>query len=108
MRKFRLKDNIKVLSGKDKGKTGEVLRIYGDKVLVKGVNMVTEYKKKTDSQKGGIFKREAYIDMSNIMLICPHTNKPTRIGFKLLDNGKKVRFSKKANKEIVDSFEKTK
>lgn len=95
--KIRKKDKVVVISGKDKGKVGEVMEIIaGDayttaRVLVSKVNVVTKHKKPTQTEPGGISKMEAPISISNVMLIDPKTNKPTRVRTKVLANGDKVR-----------------
>ena len=98
--KIKKKDTVVVISGKDKGKTGEVLEIIaGDefrptRVLISKINIVTKHKKPTQTDAGGIVKIEAPIVMSKVMLIDPKTNKPTRIHIKTLPNGDKVRIAK--------------
>ena len=101
--KIRTWDKVKVLSWKDKGVIAEVLKVFKDKnkVVVKGVNVVTRHVKKMWTTPGQIVKFEKAIDASNVMLICPFTDKPTRIGFvKIEEKGKtkKFRFSKIAVK----------
>lgn len=91
-------DNVQVISGKDKGKTGEVLRaIPADrKVVVKGVALVKKAQRPTqENQQGGFITKEAAIDVSNVMLICPSCGKPTRVGHRFAEDGKKERFCKK-------------
>jgi large subunit ribosomal protein L24 len=98
--KIKKKDTVVVISGKDKGKTGEVLEIIaGDrftptKILVAKINVVTKHKKPTQTDAGGIVKMEAPLVMSKVMLIDPKTNKPTRVHMKTLPNGDKVRVAK--------------
>ena len=101
--KIRSWDKVKVLSWKDKGVIAEVLKVFKEKnkVLVKDVNVVTRHVKKMWTTPGQIVKFEKAIDASNVMLICPFTDKPTRIGFvKIEEKGKtkKFRFSKMAVK----------
>jgi len=101
--KIRSWDKVKVLSWKDKGVIAEVLKVFKDKnkVIVKDVNVVTRHMKKMWTTPGQIVKFEKAIDASNVMLICPFTDKPTRIGFvKIEEKGKtkKFRFSKIAVK----------
>lgn len=95
-------DKIKVIAGKDKGVEGIVQIVYKakNKVLVEGVNLVTKHVKPTKDKQGGIVQINKPIDVSNVMLICPTTNKPTRIGIKVID-GKKYRISKKSG-EIIN------
>ncbi len=98
--KIKKKDKVIVISGKEKGKTGEVLElIAGDsftptRVLVSKVNMVTKHKKPTQTDPGGITKIEAPLSMSNVMLLDPKTNKPTRVRIKTAANGDKSRIAK--------------
>jgi large subunit ribosomal protein L24 len=98
--KIKKKDTVVVISGKDKGKTGEVLEIIaGDqftpsRVLITKINVVTKHKKPTQTDAGGIVKLEAPIALSKVMLVDPKTNKPTRVHIKTLPNGDKVRVAK--------------
>jgi large subunit ribosomal protein L24 len=98
--KIKKKDTVVVISGKDKGKTGEVLEIIaGDqfkptRVLISKINIVTKHKKPTQTDAGGIVKMEAPLAMCKVMLLDPKTNKPTRIHMKTLPNGDKVRIAK--------------
>jgi len=98
--KIKKGDKVKVISGKDRGKIGEVKDVFKkvDKVVVNGVNIITKHQKPTgdESKPSGILKYEGPIHVSNVMLIDPKNNKPTRIGYKIKD-GKKVRFAKKSN-----------
>ena len=97
-------DMVQVLAGKDKGKTGKVTRVFPEKgrVIVEGVNQVKRHQRPTRvNPEGGIVEKEAAVQASNVMLVCPACNKPARTGFRLLDDGSKVRFCKKCN-EIVD------
>ncbi len=104
--KIRTWDKVIVLSGKekDRGQTAEVLKVFLDnnKIIVKGINVVTRHVKKQWTTPGKIVKMEKAIDASSVMLVCPFTEKPTRVGFvKIEEKGKikKFRFSKKAVKE---------
>lgn len=95
-------DKVKVISGKDKGKTGVVLAAYPKKnrVLVEGVNIVKKHAKPSqDNPQGGIITKEAAIHVSNVMPLDPKTNEPTRVGYKVVD-GKKVRVAKKSGTEL--------
>ncbi|WP_082053452.1 50S ribosomal protein L24 [Gordoniibacillus kamchatkensis] len=97
-------DTVFVISGKDKGKKGRVLEAYPreNRVLVEGVNMIKKHQKPNQANpQGGIISKEAPIHVSNVMLIDPKSGKPTRIGYKVLDNGKKVRVAKKSG-EVID------
>ncbi len=104
MSKIRIKkgDNVYVLAGEDKGKTGRVLQVLRDKnrAIVEGINMVTKATKPTAQYpQGGLVKKEAPIHISNLNLVDPKSGKPTRIAIKR-ENGKVVRISKKSNQEI--------
>tara|TARA_R110002110_G_scaffold2756_1_gene13264 strand:+ start:5641 stop:5976 length:336 start_codon:yes stop_codon:yes gene_type:complete len=103
--KMRVKrgDQVVVLTGRDKGKTGEVLRVDRERsrVLVQGVNMMKRHQRPTQTSPGGINEFEASIHVSNVALIDPDTRKPTRVGYKTLDDGRKVRFAKRSG-EIID------
>ena len=95
-------DKVKVIAGKDKGKEGVIEKVFPakDRVIVKGVNIVKKHQKPSNSNpNGGVIDTEAAISASNVMLIDPSTNEPTRVGFKFVD-GKKVRFAKKSGKTI--------
>ncbi|MBO8165280.1 MAG: 50S ribosomal protein L24 [Brevibacillus sp.] len=97
-------DNVIVIAGKDKGKKGRVLAAYPkqERVLVEGINLVKKHTRPSQSNpQGGIVTQEAPIHVSNVSLIDPKTGKPTRIGYKVLENGKKVRVAKKSG-EIID------
>lgn len=93
-------DTVLVISGKDKGKKGEVLKVFPDKnrVIVKGVNIVSKHvRPNMANRQGGIIKQEAPIHASNVMLYCTKCNKPTRIAHKFLEDGSKVRVCKHCN-----------
>ena len=96
-------DTVIVLSGKDKGKKGKVLEAMpaSGKVIVEGVNVATKHKKATSqTEQGGIVKKEAPIYACKVQRVCPKCNKPTRPAHKLLADGKKVRVCKKCGAEI--------
>ena len=104
MKKLRIKkgDTVYVNAGNDKGKTGKVLAVdpQKDRVIVEGVNLVSKHTKPNSKQpQGGILKQEAGVHISNLQLLDPQTNKPTRVGYKFED-GKKIRYSKKSGEEI--------
>ena len=101
MQKIRKGDKVVVLTGKDKGRTGEVLRVMptDDKAVVRGVNQVRRHQRQTQSQEGGIITKEAPIHISNLAVADPKDGKPTRVGFELRD-GKKVRVSKRTGEVI--------
>ena len=105
MPKMKIKkgDQVEVLSGKDKGKRGEVVRAIPaeGKVVVRGVAMVKKAQKPTQmGEQGGIVEKEAAIDVSNVALIDPKTDTPTRVGYRFDENGTKVRYAKKSGEEI--------
>ncbi|ETR74477.1 MAG: 50S ribosomal protein L24 [Candidatus Magnetoglobus multicellularis str. Araruama] len=102
---IRKGDMVKVIAGKDKGKSGRVLKIIlkKDRAVVESVNMIKRHTKPTQANRqGGIIEKEAPIHWSNLMLECPKCVKPTRIQMQILDDKKKVRVCKKCN-EIIDS-----
>ena len=92
-----------VLTGKDKGKQGEVLKVMPDenRAIVKGVAMIRRHQRQTATQDGGIISKEAAIHMSNLAIEDPKDGKPTRVGFKFLKDGRKVRFAKRSG-EVID------
>ena len=105
MSKLNIKkgDNVYVLSGEDRGKTGRVLKVLVDKsrAIVEGVNFVTKATKPNAKHpQGGLVKMEAPVHVSNLSLIDPKTRKPTRVGYRKNEAGKKVRFAKKSGEEI--------
>ena len=105
MAKMKIKkgDQVEVLSGKDKGKRGEVIKAMPaeGKVVVRGVAMVKKAQKPTQmGEQGGIVEKEAAIDVSNVALIDPKTDTPTRVGYRFDENGTKVRYAKKSGEEI--------
>ncbi|RME39249.1 MAG: 50S ribosomal protein L24 [Deltaproteobacteria bacterium] len=105
-KKFHVKkdDTVMVLAGKEKGKTGKILRVLRDeeRVIVENLNVVKRHTRARQAgQESGIVEKEAPIAISNVMLVCGACNKPTRTGYRILDDGSKVRFCKKCN-EIVD------
>ena len=105
MNRIRKGDQIIVITGKDKGRQGIVLKMYTDnRVLVEAVNMVKKHAKANPMQgvEGGIIEKEMPMDMSNVMLFNPMTNKGDRVGFKVLEDGRKVRYFK-SNGEVVDA-----
>ena len=109
MKKLHIKkgDTVYVNAGNDKGKTGKVLTVIPakDRVIVEGVNVVSKHTKPNAKQpQGGIVKQEAGIHVSNVQLIDPAQNKPTRVGYKFVD-GKKVRYAKKSGEEIKELWQ---
>jgi large subunit ribosomal protein L24 len=102
--KIKKGDRVVVLTGRDKGKQGEVIdvRPKENRALVRGVNMVRRHQRQTASQEGGIVSKEAPIQISNLALEDPKDSKPTRVGFKVLDDGRKVRYAKRSGELIPD------
>ena len=100
--KIRKGDKVIVLTGRDKGRTGEVIEVRpkDSRALVRGVNMVKRHQKQTAQQEGGIISKEATIHLSNIALADPKDGKPTRVGFKLMNDGRKVRIARRSGVEI--------
>jgi large subunit ribosomal protein L24 len=96
--KIKKGDNVEVIAGKDAGKKGRVLRIDRDRdrVVVEGVNMIKRHTRPNPQKKiqGGIVEREAALHVSNVMVVSPDSGRPTRVGYKILDDGRKVRVAK--------------
>ena len=96
--KIKKGDNVEVISGKDAGKKGRVLRVDRDRerVVVEGVAMIKRHTRPNPQKKvqGGIVERESAIHVSNVMVVSPDSGRPTRVGYKILDDGRKVRVSK--------------
>ncbi|MBV8136161.1 MAG: 50S ribosomal protein L24 [Deltaproteobacteria bacterium] len=105
MRKLKIKkgDSVVVISGRDKGKTGEVLRVLPaeERVVVQGVNVARRPTRPRMGDPGGIVEKELTIHISNIAHIDPQSSRPTRIGYKFLDDGRKVRFARRSG-EVID------
>lgn len=104
MRKIKKGDDVIVLTGKDKGKRGNVVRVVGDdRVVVDNVNMIKRHTKPNPQRgvAGGIVEKEAPINVSNVALFNPVTKKADRVGFRVLEDGRKVRYFK-SNNEVVD------
>jgi len=106
MPSFKIKkgDHVIVLAGRDKGKHGEVIEVRPkeNRALVRGVNMVRRHQKQTQTQESGIISKEGPIQLSNLALEDPKDGKPTRVGFKFLADGKKVRFAKRSGEIIPE------
>ncbi len=101
--RLRKNDNVQVITGEYRGKTGRILKVFTEKnrAIVEGINVVKRHTKpNAKNQQGGIVEKEASIHISNLMLVCPKTGKPTRLGKMILEDGKRVRFSKKAKESI--------
>jgi large subunit ribosomal protein L24 len=102
MQKIRKGDTVVVLAGKDKGRSGEVLRVIpkDEKAIVRGINVVVRHQRQTQAQQGGLVRKEAPIHLSNIALADPKDGKPTRVGFQIQADGKKVRVAKRSGEVI--------
>jgi len=103
MANIKKDDNVIVLTGRDKGKKGKVLKVFPkeDRALVAGVNVVKRHQRQTQKEQGGIVSKEAPIHLSNIAHVDPKSGTATRIGFKTMADGSKVRFAKKSG-EVID------
>ena len=104
MNKIRKGDTVQVLTGRDRGKRGTVTRVYADnRVIVEGINLVKRHTRPNPQTgvAGGIVEKEAPLQVSNVALYNPMTQKPDRVGFRTLEDGRKVRFFK-SNGEVVD------
>jgi large subunit ribosomal protein L24 len=102
--KIKKGDKVVVLTGRDSGRSGEVISVNpkADKALVRGVNMVKKHQKQSMNQEGGIISKEAPIHLSNIAVADPKDGKPTRVGFRVLEDGRKVRFAKRSG-DLIDA-----
>ena len=101
--KIRKGDKVVVISGRDKGRAGEVLKVLPreERALVRGVNIVKRHQAQTAKQEGGIISKEATIHLSNLAIADPKDGQATRVGFKILDDGRKVRFAKRSG-DLID------
>ena len=101
--KIKKGDKVVVLAGKDNGKTGEVIEVRPseNRAVVRGVNIGRHHQKQSAKSEGGIVAKEAALDLSNLAVADPKDGKPTRVGFKLLDDGRKVRFAKRSG-DVID------
>jgi len=101
--KIKKGDKVVVLAGRDKGKAGEVLQVLpkDGRAVVRGVNLVKRHTRPSQQSEGGIISKEATIDLSNIAVADPKDGRPTRVGFKVLDDGRKVRFAKRSG-DLID------
>ena len=102
--KIKKGDRVVILTGRDKGKKGEVFQVVPKegRALVRGVNVVRRHQRQSAREEGGIIAKEAPIHLSNLALQDPRDGKPTRVGFKTLDDGRKVRFAKRSGEVIED------
>ena len=101
--RIRKGDEVIVISGRDKGKKGSVLKVLTDqnRVLVAGVHMVKRHQRQTQTEQGGIAEKEASIHVSNVALLDPDGGEATRVGFRSLEDGRKVRYAKRSG-EVID------
>ncbi|HEY8008063.1 50S ribosomal protein L24 [Methylocapsa sp. D3K7] len=101
--KIKKGDRVVVLTGRDKGRSGDVLSVKPkeERAIVRGINTVKRHQKQTASQEAGIVTKEAPIHLSNLAIADPKNGKPTRVGFKILDDGRKVRYAKRSG-ELID------
>ena len=103
--RIRKNDNVHVISGNDKGKEGKVLKVFPDsgKIIVEKVNMIKRHTRASkELPQGGIIEKEGPINVTNVMLVCPNTGKPTRIGKDVLSDGSRARVSKKSGEMLND------
>lgn len=103
--RIRKNDMVRILSGNDKGKEGKVLKVFPatNKIIVEKVNMIKRHTRASkDVPQGGIIEKEGPINASNVMLVCPNTGKPTRIGKDVLSDGSRARVSKKSGEMLND------
>ncbi len=101
--KIKKGDKVIVLAGRDKGRSGEVASVNptAGRAIVTGINLVKRHTKQTPQTEGGILSKEAAIDLSNLAIADPKDGKPTRVGFKILDDGRKVRVAKRSG-DLID------
>ena len=101
--KIKKGDKVIVLAGRDRGRNGEVIRMFPteNRALVRGINMIKRHTKQTAQSEGGIISKEASIHVSNLAVADPKDGKPTRVGFKTLEDGRKVRFAKRSG-DLID------
>ena len=101
--KIKKGDKVVVLAGRDKGKAGEVLQVLPKdaRAVVRGVNIVKKHTKDSAQSEGGIISKQATIDLSNLAVADPKDGKPTRVGFKVVEDGRKVRFAKRSG-DLID------
>lgn len=102
--KIKKGDKVVILTGRDRGRSGEVIKVFPDegRALVRGVNLVRRHQKQSASQEGGIISKEAPVDLSNLAVADPKDGKATRVGFKILEDGRKVRFAKRSG-DLIDA-----
>jgi large subunit ribosomal protein L24 len=100
--KIKKGDKVVVITGRDAGKSGEVLEVRpaDGRAVVRGVAMIKKHQRQTQNQQGGIISKEGTINLSNLAVADPKDGKPTRVGFKVLEDGRKVRFAKRSGEQI--------
>jgi large subunit ribosomal protein L24 len=100
--KIKKGDKVIVLSGRDKGRSGEVIQVMPkeNRALVRGINVAVRHQRQTTAQEGGLVRKELPIHLSNVAIADPQTGKATRVGFKTLTDGRKVRFAKRSGETI--------
>ena len=100
--KLRKGDTVIVITGKDKGRKGDILKIMPaeNRALVQGINKVKRHQRQSASEQGGIVEKEAPVHISNLAIADPKDGAPSKIGFKILNDGRKVRFAKRSGEEI--------
>ena len=103
MMAIKKKDKVILKTGKDKGKTGEVLKVFpvNSKVVISKINFIKRHTRPTQTEPGGIVEKESPVDISNVQLVCPKCNQPTRVKKDKLSDGKKIRICKKCGEMIV-------
>ena len=98
-------DVVRVMAGNDRGKEGKVLKVFPEsgRVIIEKINLIKRHQRRTQqNQQGGIVEKEAPVHVSNVMLICPNTKQPTRIGKEILKDGSRARVSKKSGEMLSD------
>ncbi|CAN2535637.1 MAG TPA: 50S ribosomal protein L24 [Methylosinus sp.] len=100
--KIKKGDKVVVLAGRDKGRTGQVIQVLptDGRAFVEGVNLVKRHQRQSRTQEAGIITKPASLDLSNLAIADPKDGKPTRVGFKILDDGRKVRIAKRSGEQI--------
>jgi large subunit ribosomal protein L24 len=106
--KIKLNDNVLVIAGKNRGKSGKILRTSAKKVVVEKINLITKHIKKTQTKAGSKIQYEAPVDVSNVMVICPNCKKAVRVGYIKLETGKKQRVCKKCKESLDKEITKAK
>ena len=106
--KLRINDTVQVICGKSKGHTGKILKIWkkSNKVIVEGANIIKKHIKKQEGRPGEVIEKEASLHMSNVMVLCPKTKKPTRIKYEKTKTGEKIRIAKKSGEIIKKTTKK--